>query len=73
MLRLHQPLPLNEQQRVWVVVIPMPESTSPARETLSPDEILNLAAQVYEGLSPEDIDEIERLALDRSHFFVERE
>ncbi len=60
-LRLDQPLPLSEQQRVWVVVIPMPESTSPARETLSPDEILNLAAQVYEGLSPEDIDEIERL------------
>jgi hypothetical protein len=78
-LRLHQPLPLNEQQRVWVIVIPWPESTSPtpetppAHETLSPDEILNLAGQVYEGLSPEDVDEIERLALDRRHFFVERE
>jgi PHD/YefM family antitoxin component YafN of YafNO toxin-antitoxin module len=43
-----------------------------ARETLSPDEILRLAAQVYEGLSPDDVDEIERLALDRSHFFVRR-
>jgi hypothetical protein len=78
-LRLHQPLPFSKQQRVWVIVIPMTESTSPtsemplARETLSPDEIMNLAAQVYEGLSSDEIDEIERLALDRSHFFVERE
>jgi hypothetical protein len=35
-----------------------------ARETLSPSEILSLAAQVYEDLSPDEIDEIERLALD---------
>ncbi len=78
-LRLHQPLPFSEQQRVWVIVIPMTESTPHisemplARETLSPDEIMNLAAQVYEGLSSDEIDEIERMALDRSHFFVERE
>ena len=44
-----------------------------ACETLSPDEILSLADQVYEGLLPDDVDEIERLALlDRSHFFVRR-
>lgn len=42
-------------------------------ETPSADEILSLAAQVYEGLSPDDVDEIERLALDRSHFFARRE
>jgi len=42
------------------------------RETLSPDEILRLAAQVYKGLSPDDVDAIERLALDRGHFFVRR-
>jgi PHD/YefM family antitoxin component YafN of YafNO toxin-antitoxin module len=41
-----------------------------ARETPSPDKILSLAAQVYEGLSSDDVDQIERLALDRSHFFV---
>jgi PHD/YefM family antitoxin component YafN of YafNO toxin-antitoxin module len=37
------------------------------------DEILRLAAEVYEGLSPDDVDQIEHLALDRSHFFVRRE
>jgi predicted DNA-binding antitoxin AbrB/MazE fold protein len=36
---------------------------------LSPDEMLKLAGQVYEGLSEE---EIERIALDRSNFFGER-
>ncbi len=72
-LRLHQPLPLSEQQGVWVIVVPIPDSTPLARETPSADEILSLAAQVYEGLSPDDVDEIERLALDRSHFFARRE
>ena len=31
---------------------------------LSPEEMLELASQVYEGLSEEDIDEIERIALE---------
>ena len=39
---------------------------------LSPEEMLELASQVYEGLSEEDIDEIERIALDRSNFFGDR-
>lgn len=39
---------------------------------LSPDEMLDLASQVYEGLSEEDIEEIERIALDRSNFFGDR-
>ncbi len=39
---------------------------------LSPGEMLELAGQVYEGLSEEDIDEIERIALDRSNFFGDR-
>lgn len=43
-----------------------------ARETPSPEEILRLAARVYKGLSPDEMGEIERLALDRSHFFVRR-
>lgn len=39
---------------------------------LAPDDMLELAAQVYQGLSEQDIDEIEKVALDRRHFFVER-
>ena len=39
---------------------------------MSPEEMLELASQVYEGLSEEDIDEIERIALDRSNFFGDR-
>lgn len=34
--------------------------------------IMKLAENFYEGLSTEDIDEIERIALDRSNFFGER-
>lgn len=33
------------------------------------EDLLDLAAQVYEGLSDEQIDEIERIALDRRSFF----
>lgn len=39
---------------------------------LSPDEMLELAGQVYEGLSEQEIEEIERIALDRSNFFGDR-
>lgn len=39
---------------------------------LSPDEMLELAGKVYKGLSEEDINEIERIALDRSNFFGDR-
>ncbi len=49
--------------------MPTSEKAPSADEMRSPDEILALAAQVYEGLSPEDVADIERLALDRSHFF----
>lgn len=34
--------------------------------------IMKLAENFYEGLSEEDIDEIERIALDRSNFFGNR-
>lgn len=34
------------------------------------EDPLELAARVYRGLPPEEIDEIERIALDRSHFFT---
>lgn len=35
---------------------------------MTPDEMSELAKNFYEGLSEEDIDEIERIALDRSNF-----
>lgn len=31
-------------------------------------DILSLASTVYDGLSPKDIEDIEKLAFDRSHF-----
>lgn len=34
--------------------------------------IMKLAENFYEGLSEEDVDEIERIALDRSNFFGDR-
>ncbi len=39
---------------------------------MSPEEMLELASQVYDGLSEEDINDIERIALDRSNFFGDR-
>ncbi len=35
---------------------------------LTPDEILELAGQVYAGLSEQEVTEVEGIALDRSHF-----
>jgi predicted DNA-binding antitoxin AbrB/MazE fold protein len=35
----------------------------------SPDAILALAASVYTGLSPQDITEVEQIALQRRNFF----
>ncbi len=43
--------------------------TPPAK---SSDDLLELAAKVYEGLSDEQIDEIEKIALDRRNFFGDR-
>jgi predicted DNA-binding antitoxin AbrB/MazE fold protein len=40
------------------------EAAEPARH----EDPLELAAGVYRGLRPEEIDEIERVALDRGHF-----
>jgi predicted DNA-binding antitoxin AbrB/MazE fold protein len=37
--------------------------------TNCPDDILNLATSVYSGLSELQINEIEQIALDRTHFF----
>jgi hypothetical protein len=53
--------------------MPVPDLVPAIEEVLPPEELLRLAAQVYEGLSPDEIDEVERIALDRSHFFDGRE
>ncbi len=41
-------------------------------ETEEENPIMRLADNFYEGLSEEDIDEIEKIALDRSNFFGDR-
>ena len=41
-------------------------------EESSTNVIMKLAENFYEGLSEEDIDEIEKIALDRSNFFGDR-
>jgi predicted DNA-binding antitoxin AbrB/MazE fold protein len=62
--RLVQPpsIPLREGQRVRLVV----------ETEESPDTILALAANVYAGLSPQDIAEVEQIALQRRDFFGEQ-
>lgn len=37
-----------------------------------PIDLLELAAQVYQGLSEEEIDEIEKIVLNRSNFWGEK-
>lgn len=56
------PLPtrLAEGQQVRIVV-----------EVDTPEDILRLAAQVYAGLSEQEVQEVEKIALDRSAFFTE--
>lgn len=39
-------------------------------ETDTPEDILRLAAGVYDGLSPQDVDAVEQIAFDRSAFFT---
>ena len=56
-------LPFSEGQRVKLTV-EVPSETE--------DNLVELAGQVYEGLSEEDIGEIERLALSRGNFFHDR-
>ena len=41
-------------------------------ESIQGEDILALARRVYEGLSEKEIDEIEAIALDRSHFYSEK-
>ena len=53
---------LSEGQEVKIVVEPLSK----------PDDMLNLLASVYDGLTDREVDEIEAIALDRQHFFHDR-
>ena len=53
------PLTIAEHKRVTLIIEDEPEETS---------DILSLASMVYNDLSPEDIEDIENIVLDRSHF-----
>ncbi|NJM73289.1 MAG: antitoxin family protein [Scytonema sp. RU_4_4] len=55
---------LKEGESVKITV----ESTTP----FTPQEMLKLAAEVYEGLLETDIDEIEEVALQRDNFFGDK-
>ena len=59
-----KPLKMTEGRQVRLIV----EETPGMR----PEDILDLAAQVYQGLSQEEIAEIEKIALDRRSFFGDR-
>lgn len=54
---------LDEGEQVRITV-----ESKPAQE-----DILALAGRVYTGLSDEEIDDVEHIALDREAFFGERE
>jgi len=53
-------LPFAEGQRVKLTV---------ETPTETQGDLIKLAAQVYDGLTEEEVNEVERLALDRSSFF----
>jgi predicted DNA-binding antitoxin AbrB/MazE fold protein len=53
------PVPLRDGQRVRLVI----------ETNESPETILALAANVYAGLSPQEINEVEQIALQRRDFF----
>jgi len=56
-------IPLSPGQRVRLTV----ESAAEAE-----GDLIELATEVYDGLSNEQLAEIERIALDRSDFFADR-
>lgn len=55
---------LAEGQSVQLTI----DNTNP----FSPQEMLQLAAEVYEGLSETDVDEIEEIALKRDYIFSDK-
>ena len=56
-------LPFSPGQRVKLIV----EVSSESQE-----DLIELATQVYDGLSDQEVDEIEQIALDRTNFLPDR-
>jgi predicted DNA-binding antitoxin AbrB/MazE fold protein len=53
------PLNISEHKRIKLII---------EDESEEPLDILSLASMVYNGFSPEDIVDIEKVVLDRTHF-----
>jgi predicted DNA-binding antitoxin AbrB/MazE fold protein len=53
------PLDISEHKKVTLII---------KDETEEPSDILSLASMVYNGLSPEDIEAVEKITVDRSRF-----
>jgi len=58
-----EPLALADESEVQVTV--------DTEVAVSTDEILQRAARVYQGLTAEQVAQVETIALDRRHFFRE--
>jgi len=54
---------LSEGQAVQLIIR--------SQKPISPSQMLQLAAEVYQGFSDQQIDEIEEITLDRQNFFGE--
>ncbi|HSN87733.1 MAG TPA: antitoxin AF2212-like protein [Thermoanaerobaculia bacterium] len=62
-LRPDEPLEMDPNTRVRITL------EIKDRKRLSPEEILTLATSVYDGLTEEEITEVEQIALQRNTFF----
>jgi predicted DNA-binding antitoxin AbrB/MazE fold protein len=60
-----EPVELEEGQSVTLAI-------DPGKRKLEPDQMLALARKVYAGLTQEQVEQVEAIALDRSQFFSER-
>ena len=56
-----RPPEIADGQQVRLMIEPLSQPSA--------DDLLELAAQVYQGFSEKDMDEIESIALDRRNFF----
>ena len=54
---------LSEGQEVQLII--------QTKNKISPDRMLQLASEVYQGFSAKQIQDIEQIALDRQNFFEE--
>ena len=62
-LRPLKTLNLSEGQEVQLIIH--------SKDQIQPTQMLQLAAEVYQGFSDEDIHDIEHIALERQNFFGE--